>query len=46
MMFKHLHSRWRVALCALLLVSGAAWAQTKPNVLILATGGTIAGAGA
>ncbi|MFA9441611.1 type II asparaginase [Uliginosibacterium sp. sgz301328] len=32
--------------CALLLVAGQALAADKPNVVILATGGTIAGAGA
>ena len=38
--------RWSVTLFAAVVVSGAAMAQTKSNVVILATGGTIAGAGA
>ena len=40
--FKH----WVSALAAALLLAGSAFAQQKPNVVILATGGTIAGAGA
>jgi len=38
--------RCLVSIAAALAVSGASVAQTKPNVVILATGGTIAGAGA
>lgn len=38
--------RWSVTLFAAVIVSGAVMAQTKSNVVILATGGTIAGAGA
>ena len=38
--------RWLLAIAAALAVHGAALAQAKPNVVILATGGTIAGAGA
>lgn len=45
-MLKKLYSRWIVAVLATLLASGVALAQSKPNVVILATGGTIAGAGA
>lgn len=37
--------RWLLAMTAALAMSGA-FAQAKPNVVILATGGTIAGAGA
>ncbi|MEC5400078.1 type II asparaginase [Uliginosibacterium sp. H1] len=33
-------------LTALLLSAGQSWAQSKPQIVILATGGTIAGAGA
>jgi glutamin-(asparagin-)ase len=40
--FKH----WIGALAAAMLLAGSAFAQQKPNVVILATGGTIAGAGA
>jgi glutamin-(asparagin-)ase len=40
--FKH----WIGTLAAALLLAGSAFAQQKPNVVILATGGTIAGAGA
>jgi glutamin-(asparagin-)ase len=36
----------RVLLVCTTLFAGTAWAQTKPNIVILATGGTIAGAGA
>ena len=45
-MLKTTVTRWLVAMLATLLVSGAALAADKPNVVILATGGTIAGAGA
>ena len=38
--------RWVLAVVSAVFVSGAALAQSKPNVVILATGGTIAGAGA
>lgn len=38
--------RWLLAAATALVMSGAAFAQAKPNVVILATGGTIAGAGA
>ena len=38
--------RWVLAVISAVIVSGAAIAQMKPNVIILATGGTIAGAGA
>ncbi len=37
---------WVSALATALLLTGSAFAQQKPNVVILATGGTIAGAGA
>jgi len=37
---------WIGALAAAMLLAGSAFAQQKPNVVILATGGTIAGAGA
>ncbi len=38
--------RWTLTLVSAFFVCGAAMAQVKPNVVILATGGTIAGAGA
>lgn len=38
--------QWAVGLLSVLAVCSMAIAQTKPNVVILATGGTIAGAGA
>lgn len=38
--------RWLMAMVATLLVCSAALAADKPNIVILATGGTIAGAGA
>lgn len=46
MMLKITATRWVVAMVSAIIVSGAAMAQVKPNVVILATGGTIAGAGA
>ena len=39
-------TKWTLALVSAMLMSGGALAQGKPNVVILATGGTIAGAGA
>jgi glutamin-(asparagin-)ase len=39
-------SRWLLAVVSMLVVGSAAVAADKPNVVILATGGTIAGAGA
>ncbi|NJA87650.1 asparaginase [Rhodocyclus tenuis] len=38
--------QWALFVFSAVLISSAAIAQTKPNVVILATGGTIAGAGA
>ncbi|WP_291994810.1 asparaginase [Candidatus Accumulibacter sp. ACC003] len=46
MLKETLTTRWLLALLASVLVSSAALAADKPNVVILATGGTIAGAGA
>lgn len=43
---KKIVMRWVLAVVSVIFVSGAALAQNKPNVVILATGGTIAGAGA
>lgn len=43
---KKIVMRWVLAVVSAVFVSGAALAQNKPNVVILATGGTIAGAGA
>jgi len=45
-MVRKTFTRWALALVSALLVSGTVLAQGKPNVVILATGGTIAGAGA
>jgi glutamin-(asparagin-)ase len=45
-MFKVDLSRWLLAMVSMLVVGSAAVAADKPNVVILATGGTIAGAGA
>jgi L-asparaginase type II len=48
-MSKHLTAHYRqffLALATLLCVLAGAQAQTRPNVMILATGGTIAGSGA
>ena len=46
MMLKKTAMRWVVAMVSAIVVSSTAMAQVKPNVVILATGGTIAGAGA
>lgn len=45
-MFEKTFIKWIPAAAAAVLMSGGALAQEKPNVVILATGGTIAGAGA
>ncbi len=45
-MLKKTAMRWTLAVVSAAVVSSAAIAQVKPNVVILATGGTIAGAGA
>ena len=45
-LFSHIRRFTTGAITALAFVSVSAMAQTKPNVVILATGGTIAGAGA
>jgi len=45
-MLKKTVMRWVLAIVSTVIVSSAAIAQNKPNVIILATGGTIAGAGA
>jgi glutamin-(asparagin-)ase len=45
-MFAKTFTKWVLAMLSALLMSGGALAQDKPNVVILATGGTIAGAGA
>ena len=45
-MMKKSAMRWLLAMVSAIIVSSAAIAQSKPNVVILATGGTIAGAGA
>lgn len=45
-MLKSTFARGLLAILATILVSSASLAADKPNVLILATGGTIAGAGA
>lgn len=45
-MLKKTAMRWTLAVVSAAIVSSAAIAQVKPNVVILATGGTIAGAGA
>ncbi len=45
-MFRVDLSRWLLAVVSMLVVGSAAVAADKPNVVILATGGTIAGAGA
>ena len=45
-MMKKSAVRWLLAMVSAIVVSSAAIAQSKPNVVILATGGTIAGAGA
>ena len=45
-MMKKSAVRWLLAMVSAIIVSSAAIAQSKPNVVILATGGTIAGAGA
>jgi glutamin-(asparagin-)ase len=45
-MFKKNLRGWLVAMVSVLVVSNASLAADKPNVVILATGGTIAGAGA
>ena len=46
MILKKSVMRWVLAMISAVIVSGAAMAQDKPNVIVLATGGTIAGAGA
>lgn len=45
-MFAKTFMKWTLAMISAVLLSGGALAQGKPNVVILATGGTIAGAGA
>jgi glutamin-(asparagin-)ase len=45
-MFKKTFIQWILTAAAAVLMSGGALAQGKPGVVILATGGTIAGAGA
>ncbi|GHU33292.1 glutaminase-asparaginase [Betaproteobacteria bacterium] len=45
-MFKKTSTKWILAIASAMLLSGGVFAQNKPNVVILATGGTIAGAGA
>lgn len=45
-MLNRVLTRWLVAVASLLVLSAASLAAEKPNVVILATGGTIAGAGA
>ncbi|MBL8409032.1 MAG: asparaginase, partial [Candidatus Accumulibacter sp.] len=45
-MFKKDLRRWLLAMLSMLVVGSAVVAAEKPNVVILATGGTIAGAGA
>jgi glutamin-(asparagin-)ase len=45
-MLKRTAIRWVLAMVSAVLVCSTAMAQNKPNVVILATGGTIAGAGA
>ena len=45
-MFSITLKKWLLVTACTLLASSGALAQTKPNVVILATGGTIAGAGA
>jgi glutamin-(asparagin-)ase len=45
-MFKKTPTKWILAIASAMLLSGGVFAQSKPNVVILATGGTIAGAGA
>lgn len=45
-MLKKTVMRWALAVISVVVFSGTVIAQSKPNVVILATGGTIAGAGA
>ena len=45
-MFGKTFKKWILAMASAMLVCGSALAQDKANVVILATGGTIAGAGA
>lgn len=45
-MFTKTMMRWAMAVVSAVVLSSTALGQTKPNVVILATGGTIAGAGA
>jgi glutamin-(asparagin-)ase len=45
-MFEKTFTKWILAAAAAALMSGVVLAQEKPKVVILATGGTIAGAGA
>lgn len=45
-MLKKTVMRWALVVVSAVVFSGTAIAQSKPNVVILATGGTIAGAGA
>jgi len=45
-MLKKIVMRWALVIVSVVVFSGPAIAQSKPNVVILATGGTIAGAGA
>jgi L-asparaginase type II len=46
LMMNNALARWLVAMVSMLVLSNASLAADKPNVVILATGGTIAGAGA
>jgi glutamin-(asparagin-)ase len=45
-MFSKTFTKWVLVMASAVLLSSGALAQSKPNVVILATGGTIAGAGA
>ncbi|MEI7430649.1 MAG: asparaginase [Betaproteobacteria bacterium] len=45
-MLNKIVKRWALLFFSAIIISSAAIAQNKPNVIILATGGTIAGAGA
>ncbi|MBL0165958.1 MAG: asparaginase [Propionivibrio sp.] len=45
-MLKKTVMRWALVIVSAVVFSGTAVAQSKPNIVILATGGTIAGAGA
>ncbi|MEI7431922.1 MAG: asparaginase [Betaproteobacteria bacterium] len=45
-MLRKIVKQWALLFFSAIIISGSAIAQNKPNVIILATGGTIAGAGA